>query len=88
MEIIKRTDQVMKALRNWARAKARNAEIKGRFLGKNGDDDDGGESKNDVALPLLNDAASPTVIASTIILHFFKISAFLFNKIIRWDYPQ
>lgn len=88
MEIIKRTDQVVKILRNCAKAKARNAEIRGRLLGRKSDDDDGGESKNDVAWALLNDAASPTVITSSIISIFFFKFLFFFTKIMGWVDPQ
>ena len=66
----------------------RNAEIKGRVLGKNSDDGDGGESKNDIGFPLLNNAASPTIIASTTILNVFKFSTFSSTKLLDETIPN
>lgn len=65
-----RTDQVVKIFRNWAIAKAKNAEIKGRFSGSNTEDEDDeedGEFENDAARLLLIAVASATVITSSIV---------------------
>jgi len=66
-------DQVVKSLRNWARAQASKAERRGRLYGRRGaGDDDDEEEEDDVVMvrgPILDDTKSPAAAASIVSLY-------------------
>jgi len=65
-------DQVVKSLRNWARAQASKAERRGRLYGRRGAGDDDEEEEDDVVMvrgPILDDTKSPAAAASIVSLY-------------------
>jgi len=63
-------DQVVKSLRNWARAQASKAERRGRLYGRRGAGDE--EEEDDVVMvrgPILDDTKSPAAAASIVSLY-------------------